>query len=102
MGAVGAGAMIPIDIPADADAHTHAHAHAATIADLVSTSEVFTPPRGRGYQKFSFDFPEPSVVFGDLKCGFLVFTDENTYGLDRTKLRAEGNDNELRVTCDGF
>ena len=40
--------------------------------------------------KFSFDFPEPSVVFGDYRFGFLVFTDENTYGLDRAKLRAEG------------
>ena len=28
---------------------------------LTSTSDVFIPPRGRGYQKFSFDFPEPSV-----------------------------------------
>src|SRR5262249_45144031 len=67
-----------------------------------STSEIFTPPRGRSFVKFSFDFPEPSVVFGDYRFGFLVFTDENTYGLDRSKLRAEGSGDALRVTCDGF
>jgi len=52
--------------------------------------------------KFSFDFPEPSVAFGDYRFGFLAFTDENTYGLDRSKLRAEGNGDALRVICDGF
>src|SRR5262252_7758943 len=47
---------------------------------LNSTSEVFIPPRGRGYMKFSFDFPEPVVSFGEHRFGFLVFTAENTYG----------------------
>jgi hypothetical protein len=72
------------------------------IVDLTSTSEIFIPPRGRSYMKFSFDFPEPSVAFGDYRFGFLAFTDENTYGLDRSKLRAEGNGDALRVICDGF
>jgi hypothetical protein len=110
VGAVGAGALVPIDalaaagaplLPPDAVAATPVGAP-GDIVELTSTSEIFIPPRGRGFMKFSFDFPEPSVVFGDLRFGFLVFTEENTYGLDRTKLRAEGNDNELRVTCDGF
>ena len=57
-----------------------------TITPKTSTSEVFVPPRGRGFQKFSFDFPEPSVAFGDYGFGFLVFTDENTYGLDRRRI----------------
>src|SRR5262245_29568190 len=61
------------------------------IVELTSTSEIFNPPRGRGFMKFSFDFPEPSVVFGDYRFGFLVFTEENAYALDRTRLRAEGN-----------
>ena len=52
--------------------------------------------------KFSFDFPEPSVVFGDYRFGFLVFTDENTYGLDRSQLTAEGTATRMRITCDGF
>src|SRR5690348_4989409 len=60
------------------------------IVDLTSTSEIFTPPRGRSYMKFSFDFPEPSVSFGDYRFGFLIFTNENTYGLDRSKMRVEG------------
>src|SRR5260221_7376459 len=51
------------------------------ILPLVSTSEVFIPGRGRGFQKFSFDFPEPSVEFAGLRFGFLVFTRENVYGL---------------------
>ena len=36
------------------------------ILPLVSTSDVFIPPRGRGFDKFSFDFPEPSVPFAGL------------------------------------
>ena len=73
-----------------------------SIVDLSSTSEIFIPPRGRGFMKFSFDFPEPSVVFGAYRFGFLVFTDENTYGLDRTKMHATGTDDALTLTCDGF
>src|SRR5580765_1539526 len=53
------------------------------LTPLSSTSEVFIPPRGRGYMKFSFDFPEPVVSFGEHRFGFLVFTAENTYALDR-------------------
>ncbi|MBX6332531.1 MAG: hypothetical protein IRY91_11850 [Gemmatimonadaceae bacterium] len=75
---------------------------AGEILPLTSTSEIFVPPRGRSFQKFSFDFPEPSVAFGDYTFGFLVFTDENTYGLDRSRMRVEGNGDALRVICDGF
>ena len=57
------------------------------ISNLTSTSEVFIPPRGRGYMKFSFGFPEPVVAFGEHRFGFLVFTAENAYGLDREKMR---------------
>ena len=110
VGAVGAGALVPLGAletdtssPEPSPIVPAAGVHATgDIVELTSTSEIFIPPRGRGFMKFSFDFPEPSVVFGDLRFGFLVFTDENTYGLDRTKLRAEGTDDELRVTCDGF
>ncbi|HEV8495753.1 MAG TPA: hypothetical protein VGQ56_02760, partial [Gemmatimonadaceae bacterium] len=110
VGAVGAGALVPLGAletdtssPEPSPIVPAAGVHATgDIVELTSTSEIFIPPRGRGFMKFSFDFPEPSVVFGDLRFGFLVFTDENTYGLDRTKLRAEGTDDELRMTCDGF
>ena len=98
MGVVSAGALAAPDLSILART-IHAP---GDIVDLTSTSEIFTPPRGRSYMKFSFDFPEPSVVFGDYRFGFLVFTDENTYGLDRAKLRAEGSGDGMRITCDGF
>jgi len=75
---------------------------AAPIVDLSSTSEVFIPPRGRSVMKFSFDFPEPSVAFGGHRFGFLVFTDENTYGLDRARMTASESGDTLTLTCDRF
>ena len=96
MGVAGAGALVPHDglIAETAAVSPIVHrpppvAAPGEISELTSTSEIFIPPRGRSYMKFSFDFPEPSVAFGDYRFGFLVFTDENTYGLDRSKLRAE-------------
>ena len=64
-------------------------AKVAEVLPLTSTSDVFVPPRGRAFMKFSFDFPEPSVAFGGLRFGFLVFTDENTYGLDASRMTAD-------------
>jgi diadenosine tetraphosphatase ApaH/serine/threonine PP2A family protein phosphatase len=75
------------------------HAPGAVL-DLVSTSDIFIPPRGRGFQKFSFDFPEPSVAFGDYTFGFLVFTAENTYGLDRAAIKVDGDGDALTLTCE--
>jgi hypothetical protein len=72
------------------------------ITALTSTSDVFIPPRGRGYMKFSFDFPEPVVSFGEHRFGFLVFTAENTYGLDRQKIHVSVAGDTMRVNCDGF
>ncbi len=72
------------------------------IVELYSTSEVFIPPRGRTFMKFSFDFPEPSVVFGDHRFSVLLFTDENTYAMDRSLMRASGNADALEVTCSGL
>lgn len=72
------------------------------IVELYSTSDVFIPPRGRSFMKFSFDFPEPGVVFGDHRFSFLVFTDENTYSLDRSLMRASGNGDALELTCTGL
>src|SRR3989449_11369791 len=81
MGAAGAGALLPgapILHPGTA------------ILPLTSTSEVFIPPRGRAFQKFSFDFPEPSVEFAGLRFGFLVFTRENAYALEASTMAVEG------------
>jgi hypothetical protein len=117
LGVVGAGALVTsdaLDLPASLAAVAAppapppplapvvARHDPGTIVDLVSTSDIFIPPRGRGFQKFSFDFPEPSVVFGDYTFGFLVFTGENTYGLDRSKMKVTGNGEALTLACDGF
>ena len=113
MGAVGVGVLAPLEslaAPAGTEAKTLAGAaidvgtrHApGDIVELYSTSDVFTPARGRTWMKFSFDFPEPAVVFGDHRFSFLIFTDENTYGLDRPRMHASGTDAALELTCDGF
>ncbi len=72
------------------------------ILDLSSTSDVFIPPRGASFMKFSFDFPEPAVVFGEHRFSFLLFTEENTYTLDRALMRASGNGEALELTCTGL
>ena len=75
---------------------------AADVLPLTSTSDVFVPPRGNAYMKFSFDFPEPSVAFGGYRFGFLVFTDENTYGLDAPRITATESGDTMRLSCTGF
>jgi len=70
------------------------------ILPLTSTSDVFVPPRGRAYDKFSFDFPEPSVPFEGYRFGVLVFTYENAYGLDRDAMHVETTSDGLRLSCD--
>src|SRR5690348_11901343 len=74
-----------------------------TMLPLTSTSEVFVPPRGRAYEKLSFDFPEPSVSFAGLRFGFLVFSRENIYGLDLARTVVEpAGDHAVTLTCTGF
>src|SRR5512145_877135 len=93
MGAVSAGAMVPV---------SRTTRLASPILPLTSTSEVFIPPRGRAFQKFSFDFPEPSVEFGGLRFGFLVFSRENAYGLDASRMTAVATPGGLEVTASGL
>src|ERR1043166_461080 len=116
VGAAGAGAMLPIS-GSNAEAAVPGSPVAVAgvqplpirtlyatgdIVELYSTSDVFIPPRGRSFQKFSFDFAEPGVVFGDHRFSFLIFTEENTYSLDRSHMVAKGNDTSLQLTADGF
>src|SRR5256885_16644249 len=89
MGAVGAGAMLPSTVPGPTS---------LDILPLSSTSEVFVPPRGRAFMKFSFDFPEPSVEFAGLRFGFLVFSRENVYALDAAAMTAETTADGLTLT----
>ncbi len=108
VGVAGVAAAVPLDaIPASAAPPVKpiyvAPRHAAgDIIELYSTSDVFIPPKGRSWMKFSFDFPEPGVAFGDHRFSFLVFTNENTYSLDRSRMKASGNADALEVTCDRF
>ena len=74
----------------------------APVLPLTSTSEVFVPPRGRAFQKFSFDFPEPSVEFNGMRFSVLVFTRENAYGLDASQMTAQATDAGLDLTAGGL
>jgi hypothetical protein len=74
----------------------------ADILLLTSTSEVFTPAKGRTYNTFSFDFPEPSVEFEGFRFGFIVFTGENAYALDPSKMTAVTTGDTMTITCTGF
>src|SRR5690242_21699308 len=93
MGAAGVGTLLP--------AATILHP-GTPILPLTSTSEVFVPPRGRAFQKFSFDFPEPSVEFNGMRFSVLVFTRENAYGLDASQMTAQATDTSLELTAGGL
>jgi len=101
MGAAGAGAMLPVSpVPGFHDADPTGVR--APVLPLTSTSDVFVPPRGRAFDKFSFDFPEPSVEFEGLWFGFLVFTRENVYGLDAGAMSATRTDDALTIDAAGL
>ena len=115
VGAASAGALVPLDTllgesasppaspgPSPAPLSVRDHHAPGDIVDLSSTSDVYIPPRGDSLMKFSFDFPEPAVVFGGHRFSFLLFTEENTYALDRTLMRATGNDDALELRCTGL
>jgi hypothetical protein len=105
VGAAGAGSLITNVSDASAISPigaTPAVGVPVDILPLTSTSDVFVPPRGNAFVKFSFDFPEPSVPFADYRFGFLVFTTENTYAPSQAGMRAEATGDEMRVSCDGF
>ena len=102
LGLAGASMMAPGDLPARIVASATSDSMPADILPLTSTSEVFTPPRGRSYNTFSFDFPEPSVEFDGFRFGFLVFTGENAYALDPALMRAVTTSDSMHLMCNGF
>jgi hypothetical protein len=73
-----------------------------TILPLTSTSDVYIPPHGESFFKFSFDFPEPSVAFNGMSFSFRLYTFENAYGLDREHLTAEKTAEALIIRCSQF
>src|SRR6266700_1144395 len=100
MGAAGAGAVLRPGL--DGPSRPVYGAETLPILPLTSTSEVFVPPRGRAFQKFSFDFPEPSVEFNGMRFSVLVFTRENAYGLDASQMTAQATDTGLDLTAGGL
>ena len=78
------------------------NAVAADILPLTSTSEVFTPSKGGSYNTFSFDFPEPSFEFGGYRFGFIVFTNENAYALDGSKMTVTPTREGVNLKCTGL
>lgn len=73
-----------------------------TITPLRSTDGVYLPPRGNEFMKFSFGFPESSVEFAGYRFGFLVFSDENTYGLKADAMTVTPVAGGLQLTCSRF
>ena len=69
---------------------------------LNSTYGVFTPPKGKGALKFSFNWPEPSFEFASYLFGFKVQTFENAYAIDPALSRIERSGGSLRFVCQGF
>jgi hypothetical protein len=115
VGAASAGALVPVTSDPIAPPLTAMHvgtpAAPPTVTDrvapgdiveLFSTSDVFIPPKGDSLMKFSFDFPEPAVVFGGHRFSFLFFTAENTYAMDRTRMRTTGGADAVELICTGL
>jgi hypothetical protein len=106
MGAVSAGALAPGEqasaLPQQVSPTAAVQLMPGQITELFSTSEVHIPPRGRSFMKFSFDFPEPSVAFAGHRFGFLIFTEENTYSLDRAGMKATGGADAMTLAAEGF
>jgi len=100
VGAAGAGSLLAGNVSAQSG-QTGARPN-GTIIPRTSTSEIFVPPRGRSFQKFSFDFPEPSVVFEGHEFSFRVFTHENTYALSAPQMRVTATDGRLEIACSEF
>ncbi len=92
-----AASPIPDSIPSPGAPQT-----TGEILPLLSTSDVYVPPKGRGFVKFSFDFPEPSVEFAGLRFSFRVFTFENAYTFDAGRLTVTAGTDALEFQSSGF
>src|SRR6266487_1501814 len=108
VGAAGAGALVPPPVNpglapgVSTGVSAEPGVRAPQMLPLTSTSDVCVPPRGRAFQKFSFDLPEPSVEFAGLRFGFLVFSRENAYALDASTMSADGTADTVSLTATGL
>jgi hypothetical protein len=107
--AVGASSFALRDVQAALASATPAHSvdqgaagSGARILPLTTSTDVFIPPRGRSFFKFSFDFPEPSIEFGAHRFSFRLYTFENAYSLDAGKLTVQEGPDGLDLHGAGF
>ena len=88
-------AMIPMDTASPSVSYR--------VLPLMSTTDVYVPPRGRGFMKFSFDFAEPSILFEGLRFSFRIYTFENAYAMDGDLMTvADTPDGGIELTCTGL
>ena len=99
VGTIGAGSLFAAVAPVQQPAATSPN---GTLLPLTSSSDVYIPPRGRAFQKFSFDFPESAVAFEGLLFSFRIFTGENTYTLDGSAVAIKASERGLDLSCDRF
>lgn len=105
VGALGAGSILANASPnraASEPAQAPPAAANGSLLSLTSSSDVFIPPRGRAFQKFSFDFPEPAVAFEGLSFAFRIFTDDNIYSLDAGAVSITASSSALEASCSRF
>lgn len=74
----------------------------AGLALLTSLDGVYAKPRGEAQMKFSYPWPEPSVVFGGLQFAFDIVTFENAYALDPALVTVTRGGDTLRLVASGF
>jgi hypothetical protein len=99
MGAAGAAGLKLHEAPIAANSRDAAPHTTGEILPLTSTSGVLMPTPGRGFMKFSYDFPEPSVAFESYQFGFRINTYENVYTLDASKMSVETKVDGLELHC---
>jgi hypothetical protein len=98
-GAAGASCLALAGIPPEALLGAAPSPRPSRILPLTSTSEVFIPPRGASFMKFSYDFPEPAIEWAGLRFSFRLHTFENTYGLDAESIAVVDTPQGLELTC---
>ena len=95
VGTIGAGSLFAAVAPTQQPAAASPN---GTLLPLTSSSDVYIPPRGRAFQKFSFDFPESAVAFEGLLFSFRIFTGENTYTLDGSAVVIKATERALDLS----
>src|SRR5574341_611101 len=54
------------------------------------------------YFHFGFDFGDPAFEFEALRFAFRIFTPENVYGLDPSRLAVERASDRLKIVAEGL